>query len=57
MPYDPSTHNRKSIRLPGYDYSSPGAYFVTIKAHHRMHVSGETCPREAPGFPGVWEPG
>jgi len=21
---------RRTIRLPGYDYSSPGAYFVTI---------------------------
>ena len=26
-------HNRKSIRLPGYDYSLPGAYFVTICIH------------------------
>jgi len=23
-------HHRRSIRLPGYDYSQPGAYFVTI---------------------------
>src|SRR5512136_1852554 len=22
--------NRRSIRLPGYDYAQPGAYFVTI---------------------------
>jgi REP element-mobilizing transposase RayT len=26
-------HNRKSIRLPGHDYSLPGAYFVTICIH------------------------
>ena len=30
MPYDRNKHHRRSIRLPGYDYSSPGAYFVTI---------------------------
>ena len=23
-------HHRRSIRLPGYDYSQPGAYFITI---------------------------
>ena len=23
-------HNRRSIRLPGYDYSQPGSYYVTI---------------------------
>ena len=26
---------RKQIRLPEYDYSSPGAYFVTICTHNR----------------------
>ena len=28
-------HNRRSIRLPGYDYSQPGYYFVTICIHDR----------------------
>ena len=28
-------HNRRSIRLKGYDYSRPGAYFVTICIHDR----------------------
>jgi putative transposase len=28
-------HNRRSIRLHGYDYSQPGAYFVTICIHDR----------------------
>ena len=23
-------YHRRSIRLPGYDYSKPGAYFVTL---------------------------
>ncbi len=27
---DPHTQHRRSIRLRGYSYSSPGAYFVTI---------------------------
>jgi putative transposase len=30
MPYDPHRHARRSLRLNGYDYSQPGAYFVTI---------------------------
>jgi putative transposase len=30
MTYDPTKHQRRSIRLPGYDYSQAGAYFVTV---------------------------
>jgi REP element-mobilizing transposase RayT len=30
MNYDPNKHHRRSIRLQGYDYHNPGAYFVTI---------------------------
>jgi REP element-mobilizing transposase RayT len=41
MKYDPAIHHRRSIRLPGYDYSQPGAYFVTIVTHHREHLFGE----------------
>ncbi len=29
---------RKSTRLNGYDYSAPGAYFVTICTHNRKHL-------------------
>ncbi len=29
MDDDRTTHNRKSIRLKGYDYSQAGAYFIT----------------------------
>lgn len=29
-----------SIRLPEYDYSSPGAYFVTTCTHGRLCVFG-----------------
>ena len=28
-------HNRRSIRLKGYDYSQPGYYFVTVCIHDR----------------------
>ena len=30
MRYDPERHHRQSIRLPDYDYSQPGWYYVTI---------------------------
>ncbi len=32
---------RKQIRLPEYDYSSPGAYFVTICTHERRCILSE----------------
>ena len=33
--------NRKSLRLPEFDYSQNGAYFVTLIAHKRQHLFGE----------------
>lgn len=36
MGFDPSIHHRRSIRLPGYDYSQSGAYFITICTHHHF---------------------
>ena len=33
--------DRKSTRLRGYDYSSPGAYFVTIVIHNRLYLLGD----------------
>ena len=41
MKYNPEIHHRRSIRLKGYDYTQPGAYFVTICTYQRMHVFGE----------------
>jgi REP element-mobilizing transposase RayT len=35
MPYDPHKHHRRSIRLPGYNYASAGAYFLTITTQVR----------------------
>ncbi len=34
-------HRRKSIRLKGYDYSTPGYYFVTICTHDKRCLFGE----------------
>lgn len=36
-----SSHHRKSIRLPGFDYSREGAYFITICTHDREELFGE----------------
>jgi putative transposase len=32
--------HRHRIRLPGFDYSQPGAYFVTIVTHDRKCLFG-----------------
>lgn len=37
----PHKHNRKSIRLRGYDYAGEGAYFITIVCKDRVHWFGE----------------
>ncbi len=34
-------YRHKSIRLPGYDYSQPGTYFITICAHQKALIFGE----------------
>jgi putative transposase len=41
MKYDPAKHHRRSIRLPGYDYSQAGYYFVTICCHQKQLLFGE----------------
>ncbi|HEX6982374.1 MAG TPA: transposase [Balneolaceae bacterium] len=41
MPYNRKKHNRRSIRLQGYDYSSPGQYFVTICTQNRECLLGK----------------
>ena len=35
LKHDPDIHHRRSIRLKGYDYAQPGAYFVTICTRDR----------------------
>ena len=41
MAYNPLIHNRKSIRLKGYDYSQAGLYFITICAQDRELLFGK----------------
>lgn len=46
MTYNPSIHHRRSIRLPEYDYSQAGAYFITLCAHQREYLFGEIVDGE-----------
>jgi putative transposase len=46
MAFDPEKHHRRSIRLKGFDYSSPGAYFITICTQHRECLFGEIANGE-----------
>ena len=41
MKPDPAHRHRRSIRLPGYDYSYPGAYFITICTQNRQFLFGD----------------
>jgi REP element-mobilizing transposase RayT len=41
MNHNSEKHHRRSIRLKGYDYTQPGAYFVTICTHDRACLFGE----------------
>lgn len=44
--FDPQKRHRRSIRLPNYDYSQPGAYYVTIITWHRECIFGEVVDGE-----------
>ncbi len=46
MPFDPQKHHRRSIRLPGYDYRSPGAYFFTLNTYDRECLFGQIVDGE-----------
>ena len=41
MKLNPQKHHRRSIRLPDYDYSQPGAYFITIVTRGRECLFGD----------------
>jgi putative transposase len=41
MPYDPRFHHRRSIRLPGYDYTRAGGYFITLVTYRRACLFGD----------------
>ena len=46
MTYNLSLHHRRSIRLPEYDYSQAGAYFITICTHQREYIFGNIVDGE-----------
>jgi putative transposase len=46
MAYNPEIHNRRSIRLPGYDYAGEGMYFITICTHNRQFLFGTVVNRK-----------
>jgi REP element-mobilizing transposase RayT len=41
MTHTSDKHHRRSIRLPGYDYTQPGAYFVTLVAAQAECLFGD----------------
>ncbi len=46
MKYDPSKHDRQSIRLKGHDYSSPGEYFLNSCTKNRECRFGKVVNSE-----------
>ena len=44
--YNPNKHQRRSIRLKGYDYSQPGLYFITICCQDRACLFGRVVNDE-----------
>lgn len=41
MPLHKNLPNRQSIRLQNFDYSSEGAYFITLVCYERIHFFGK----------------
>jgi REP element-mobilizing transposase RayT len=46
MKYNPDIHYRRSIRLPEYDYSQEGLYFVTICCQDKICRFGKIMDGE-----------
>jgi len=46
MPYNPTIHHRRSIRLKGYDYSQAGMYFITICVQKHTCLFGKIADDE-----------
>lgn len=46
MRLNPDAHHRRSIRLSGYDYGQPGAYFVTVCTQDRAILLGRPDVQE-----------
>ena len=41
MSYNRKQYHRRSIRLPGYDYTQPGAYYITICTYQKQCWFGD----------------
>ena len=46
MKYNLQKHNRKAIRLKGYDYSRTGLYFITICCYEKTCLFGDVIDDE-----------
>ena len=46
MDNNPKSNHRRSIRLREYDYSQPGAYFITIVSYQRKNLFGHIIDGE-----------
>lgn len=46
MTFDHESHHRRSVRMKGYDYTGPGAYYVTVCTQERECLFGEVINRE-----------
>ena len=46
MKFNAERHHRRSIRLPGYDYSRIGSYFITVCSHERLCLFGDVVNGE-----------
>lgn len=44
--YNPQKHHRRSIRFKGYDYTQPGAYFITLCTKARQCLFGDVVKGE-----------
>ena len=46
MKFDFPVHRRRSIRLPNYDYSQNGVYFITICTKYREYFFGKVVDKK-----------
>ncbi len=46
MKFEQNQHHRRSIRLKGYDYTTPGGYFITLVTQGRVCLFGEIVEGE-----------
>ena len=44
--FSPQKYHRRSIRYPRYDYTNPGAYFITICTNQRYCLFGDIVDRK-----------